>query len=208
MAPSESRFDWTFLTLGDLCQTRANSQDWHFGIPQEDVEAKLVFMMGGWHCNLPNKSSKIWFCIIACRRCIPIPSFQCQRSNSFWGINKFSFFRPPTHGKLETRPCFLDNVDKFWLTDTLASSQALHKAQLHEEQTKTFRHAPSWPFQDTKELCTMAKFVVFLSMGIEIKAPSLRNFITTSSPFTTEWPPLSWWYIWGKNNRISVNGRW
>ncbi len=44
MAPSESRFDWTFLTLGDLCQAQANSQDWHFGIAQEDVEANLVFM--------------------------------------------------------------------------------------------------------------------------------------------------------------------
>ncbi len=110
----------TFLTLGDLCRAQANSQDWHFGIAQEDVEVNLVFMMGGWHCNLPNGSSKIWFRIIACRRCIPLPSFQCQRSNSFWGIDKFSFFRLPTHQKLETGSCFLDNVDKFWLTDMLA----------------------------------------------------------------------------------------
>ncbi len=117
MAPSESRFNWTCLILGDLCWARANSQDWHFEIAQEDVEANLVFMTGGWHCNLPNGSSKIQFCIIAC---IPISSFQCQRCNSCWGIDKFSFFRPPTHGKLETGSCFLNNVDKFWSTDTLA----------------------------------------------------------------------------------------
>jgi hypothetical protein len=30
------------------------------------------------------------------------------------------------------------------------------------------------------------KFVAFLSIGIEIKASFLQNFITTSLPFTTE----------------------
>ncbi len=44
MTPSESRFGWTFSTLGDLCRAQANSQGWHFGIAQEDVEANLVFM--------------------------------------------------------------------------------------------------------------------------------------------------------------------
>ncbi len=94
-----------------------------------------------------------------------------------------------------------------WLTHW-QSSQALHKAQLHEEQTGTWRHTPFLTFLDTKELCTTGKFVVFLSMGIEIKAPSLKNFITTSSPFTTEWPPWSWWYICEENNQTFVNGRW
>ena len=69
--------------------------------------------MGGWDCDLPKGSSKVQFLIMACRRCIPIPNFQCQKSTSFWGIDKFSFSRPPTHGKLEKRPCILDNVDNF-----------------------------------------------------------------------------------------------
>ncbi len=47
MAPSESRFDWTCIVLGDLCQARANSQDWHFGIAQLMAPSESRF---DWTC--------------------------------------------------------------------------------------------------------------------------------------------------------------
>ena len=73
---------------------------------------KLALIIGGWHCGLPSGSSKVQFLIMAWIHCIPILNFQFQRIYSLWANDKFSFPRLPTHGKLEKRPCCLDEVDK------------------------------------------------------------------------------------------------
>jgi hypothetical protein len=112
---------------------------------------------------------------------------QCQVSNAkgvtLSGASTSSCSSDCRHmGSWKRDPISSTTLTNFGRLTHLQSSQALHKAQSHEEQTGTWRHA----FSDTKELCTMGKFVAFLSIGIEIEAPSLQNLITTSSPFTTE----------------------
>ncbi len=178
MAPSESRFDWTSLTLGDLCQAQANSQDWHFGITQEDVEQTWFLWWVDDTAICQMDPQRFNFASLL----VDVAS-QCQVSNAkgvtLSGASTSSRFSDRQHmGSWKRDPVSSTKLTNFGQLTRWQSSQALHKAKLHEEQTGTWRHAPSWPSRTRKNCARRASLWHSCQWELRSKLPLCQ----TSSP--------------------------
>jgi hypothetical protein len=87
---------------------------------------------------------------------MPIPSFQCHKSNSFWGLVKFAFSESPIEGKQGKQfDSALSTMGETEAFISLKKSKAERRAWQRPDRISGAR--PRLAFSDTNESCTIGK---------------------------------------------------